>query len=95
MSYSIDFLVSSEVAINGRIARKSQYEATGEGFKYVVHVEIHGDMGVADRFVELDADSYEHAHNLANAWVERMNNISASIRKVRDNGTLDKISFIR
>ncbi|SRR5210317_1888565 len=93
--YTIDFLVSSKIAIEGRVARKAKYKLLGEHFKYVVHVETHGNMKVPDRFVELDAESIEHAHDLADTWVVTMGNCSASARKVKGNGTLEKICFIR
>jgi len=85
MAHSLSFLLSSEAASARMIERKPAF---------VVHVETHSDMDVADRFVELDADGIERAGNLANAWVNSMGNASAAIRRVMPDGTLHDPSWI-
>jgi len=79
MAHSVSFLLSADAAQARMLERKPAF---------VVHVETHGDISVADRFVELDADDIGHAGDLADAWVNRMGNASASIRRVFDDGTL-------
>lgn len=86
MAHSLSFLLSSEAASARMTERKPAF---------VVHVETHSDMGVADRFVELDADGIDHASNLADAWVNGMGNASAAVRRVMPNGTLMKPCFIK
>lgn len=81
MAHSLSFLLSSEAASARMIERKPAF---------VVHVETSGDMSVADRFVELDADSIEHAGKIADAWVNSMGNVSAAVRRVMPDGTLHK-----
>ncbi len=86
MALSISFLLSADAAGQRMIERKPAF---------VVHVETSSNMSVADRFVELDADNMEHAGNLADAWVDRMGNASAAIRRVMPDGTLHKPCFIK
>jgi len=85
MAPSLSFLLSSDAASARMVERKPAF---------VVHVETHGDASIADRFVELDADDIEHAGNLANAWVNRMGNSSAAVRRVMPDGTLHAPSWI-
>lgn len=86
MPTSLSFLLSSDAAEQRMIERKPAF---------VVHVETFSDMAVADRFVELDANDAEQAGNIADAWVDRMGNASAAIRRVMPDGTLHKPCFIR
>ena len=86
MAHSLSFLLSSEAAQGRMVERKPAF---------VVHVETSSDMNVADRFVELDADDAEQAGNLADAWVDRMGNASAAIRRVMADGELHKPCFIK
>lgn len=86
MAHSLSFLLSADAAGQRIVERKPAF---------VVHVETSSDMGVADRFVELDADDAEHAGNLADAWVDRMGNASAAIRRVMADGTLHAPCFIK
>jgi len=86
MATSLSFLLSADAADQRMIERKPAF---------VVHVETDSDMSVADRFVELDAEDAEHAGNLADAWVDRMGNASAAIRRVMADGTLHKPCFIK
>ena len=79
MANSLSFLLSSEAA-QGRMAERKP--------AFVVHVEVHSDMDVADRFVELDADDLGHADDLSQTWVRTMGNASAAIRRVMHDGTL-------
>ena len=81
MAHSVSFLLSADAAQARMLERKPTF---------VVHVETHGDISVADRFVELDADDLGHAGDLANAWVKSMGNASAAIRRVMHNGELHK-----
>ena len=86
MATSLSFLLSADAASQRMIERKPAF---------VVHVETSSDMAVADRFVELDADDAEHAGNIADAWVDRMGNASAAIRRVMADGTLHQPCFIK
>lgn len=86
MAHSLSFLLSADAA-EKRIAERKP--------AFVVHVETSSDMSVADRFVELDADDAEQAGNIADAWVDRMGNASAAIRRVMLDGTLHKPCFIK
>ena len=83
---TLSFLLSADAAEQRMVERKPAF---------VVHVETSSDMSVADRFVELDADGADHAGNLADAWVDRMGNASAAIRRVMPDGTLHKPCFIK
>jgi len=85
MAHSLSFLLSSEAANLRAASRKPAF---------VVHVEKTSDLSVADRFVELDAESVDHASNLADAWVNKMGNASAAIRRASSDGSLHKISWI-
>ena len=75
---TFSFLLSAEAADTRMVERKPAF---------VVHVETNGDMNVADRFVELDADDIVHAENIAMAWIMR-GNTSASMRRALHDGTL-------
>jgi hypothetical protein len=86
MALSLSFLLSADAAGQRMIERKPAF---------VVHVETDSDMSVADRFVELDADDAQQASNIADAWVDRMGNASAAIRRVMADGTLHKPCFIK
>jgi hypothetical protein len=86
MALSLSFLLSADAAEQRMAERKPAF---------VVHVETSSDMSVADRFVELDAGDIEQAGNLADAWVDRMGNASAAIRRVMPDGTLHKPCFIK
>jgi len=77
---TLSFLLSAEAADKRMVERKPAF---------VVHVETNGDMNVADRFVELDADDIVHADNIAMAWIMR-GNTSAAIRRTLHDGTLTK-----
>jgi len=79
MAHSLSFLLSSEAAESRMVERKPAF---------VVHVETSSDFNVADRFVELDADDLGHAADLADAWVCKMGNASAAIRRTFPDGTL-------
>ena len=81
----LSFLLSHEAATKRAMERKPNF---------VVHVETCGNISVLDRFVELDAEDLENAHNIARAWVHDMGNASAAIRRVYPDGTLDKPSGI-
>ena len=83
---TLSFLLSADAAEQRMAERKPAF---------VVHVETSSDMSVADRFIELDADDADHAGNLADAWVDRMGNASAAIRRVMPDGTLHKPCFIK
>lgn len=71
MAHSLDFLRSKDASA-GRKAR---------GSKFIVWAEVQS-------FVheELDADSAEHAQDLARHWVDTMGAISASFRRVFPDG---------
>jgi hypothetical protein len=86
MALSLSFLLSADAAEQRMTERKPAF---------VVHVETSSDMSVADRFVELDAGDIEQAGNLADAWVDRMGNASAAVRRVMPDGTLHKPCFIK
>ena len=86
MALSLSFLLSADAAEQRMAERKPAF---------VVHVETSSDMSVADRFVELDAGDIEQAGNLADAWVDRMGNASAAVRRVMPDGTLHKPCFIK
>ena len=86
MALSLSFLLSADAADQRIIERNPAF---------VVHVETSSDMSIDNRFVELDADSAEHAGNLANVWVDVMGNASAAIRRVMPDGTLHKPCFIK
>lgn len=86
MALSLSFLLSADAAEQRMTERKPAF---------VVHVETSSDMSVADRFVELDAGDIEQAGSLADAWVDRMGNASAAIRRVMPDGTLHKPCFIK
>ena len=86
MAHSVSFLLSADAAQ----ARMSERKPA-----FVVHVETHGDISVADRFVELDANEVTQAENMANTWVRHMGNTSAAVRRVLHDGTLlDPIKII-
>jgi len=74
----MNFLLSAEAADKRMVERKPVF---------VVHVETHGDINVADRFVELDAEDIVHAENIAIAWIMR-GNTSAAMRSTLHDGTL-------
>ena len=79
MAHSLSFLLSADAAGQRMVERQPSL---------VVHVEIHSDMNVADRFVEIDADDLGHAEVLAHTWVKTMGKASAAIRRVYTDGTL-------
>ena len=78
MPHTMNFLLSAEAADKRMDERKPLF---------VVHVETHGDINVADRFVELDAEDIVHAENIAIAWIMR-GNTSAAMRRTLHDGTL-------
>ena len=78
MPHTMNFLLSAEAADKRMVERKPLF---------VVHVETHGDINVADRFVELDAEDIVHAENIAIAWIMR-GNTSAAMRRTLHDGTL-------
>ena len=78
MPHTMNFLLSAEAADKRMVERKPVF---------VVHVETHGDINVADRFVELDAEDIVHAENIAIAWIMR-GNTSAAMRRTLHDGTL-------
>jgi hypothetical protein len=77
MAHSLSFLLSSEAA-QARIAERKP--------AYVVHAEVAPSSDAP--MVELDADSFEHAHDLAQNWLVYGRAASAAIRKVYADGTL-------
>jgi hypothetical protein len=77
MAHSLSFLLSSEAAS----ARMSERKPA-----FVIHAEV--SPGSDEPMVELDADSFEHAHNLAQNWLVYGRAASAAIRKVYADGTL-------
>jgi hypothetical protein len=77
MAHSLSFLLSSEAAT----ARMAERKPT-----YVCHMEV--DTMSDACMIELDADSRDHAHTLAQSWLTNGRAISAGIRRVRADGTL-------
>jgi len=77
MAHSLSFLLSSEAASARMIERKPAF---------VVHAEV--SPGSDEPMVELDADSFERAHNIAQNWLVYGRAASAAIRKVHTDGTL-------
>lgn len=77
MAHSLSFLLSSEAAT----ARMAERKPT-----YVCHMEV--DTMSDACMVELDADSRDHAHTLAQSWLTNGRAISVGIRRVRADGTL-------
>jgi len=77
MAHSLSFLLSSEAA-SARMAERKP--------SFVVHAEVAPSSDAP--MVELDADSFEHAHNLAQNWLVYGRAASAAIRKVHADGTL-------
>ena len=82
---TLSFLLSAEAADKRMVERKPAF---------VVHVETHGDMNVADRFVELDADDLNHGVALAKHWVKNLGKTSAAVRQTFKNGRLKSPSLI-
>ena len=77
MAHSLSFLLSSEAAS----ARMTERKPT-----YVCHMEV--DTMSDACMVELDADSRDNAHTLAQSWLTNGRAISAAIRTVHADGTL-------
>ena len=77
MAHSLSFLLSSEAASARMTERKPAF---------VVHAEVAS--GSNEPMVELDADTRDHAQNLAQNWLTHGRAASAAIRKVRADGTL-------
>jgi hypothetical protein len=77
MAHSLSFLLSSEAATARMAERKPSY---------VCHMEV--DTMSDACMVELDANSRDHAHTLAQSWLTNGRAISAGIRKVNADGTL-------
>ena len=86
MAPSLSFLLSADAA---------EQRMTERNPAFVVHLETSRDMAVADRFVELAAGEIEQAGNPPDAWVDRMGNASAAVRRVMPDGTLHKPCFIK
>lgn len=83
MAHSLSFLLSSEAASARMIERKPAF---------VVHAETSPSSN--EPMVELDADSREHAHNLAQEWLTHGRAVSAAIRDVRADGTLGEADIL-
>lgn len=76
MAHSLSFLLSADAAI-ARFSRNPDA-------KLVVHLEMDNDS----LMVELDADSAEHARNIARDWLINGRCYSAGVRAVGDFGVL-------
>jgi len=86
MAYSVKWLTSKEASI-GRLARLTEgQEYPDLNHKYVLHVELNGNMENPDRFQETDADNINHALTLAKQWVTVHGVTSVAIRKVEKDG---------
>ena len=88
MANSVKWLTSEE-------AGELRYKRLTDGqthrminHQYVVHVELNGRMENLERFQEVDADSINHAFDLAKQWVMVHNATSVGIRKVEHDGNL-------
>jgi hypothetical protein len=81
----MDFLLGYE-AQTGRRARLAAYTSMNTKMAFVVHVEVK-----SNEFVELDADSEQHAHDLMDSWIDTMGNMSAAMRRVFPNGSVGKV----
>jgi len=77
MAHSLSFLLCSEAASARMTERKPAF---------VVHAEVAS--GSNEPMVELDADTRDHAQNIAQNWLTHGRCASAAIRKVRADGTL-------
>lgn len=76
MAHSLSFLLSADAAI-ARFGRNPDA-------KFVVHLEMDNDS----LMVELDADSAEHARNIARDWLINGRCYSAGVREIGDFGVL-------
>lgn len=86
MAQSLSFLLSSEAAVQ---------RATRSTASFVVHAEtVSGLDRETERFVEIDADDVDHAHNLARHWVDVFGAVSAAVRRRDPDGTLHKPCWI-
>lgn len=88
MAHSVKWLTSGEAAT-------ARYQRLIDGqtypmitHQYVVHVELNGNSENLERFQEVDADSINHAFDLAKQWVMVHNATSVGIRKVERDGSL-------
>ena len=80
MAHSLSFLLSSDAEMQRMVSRAP---------KFVVHVELNVDTSISDRFVEIDAYTAEQANNIAETWVNKLGNASASVRRVFFDGKLN------
>ena len=92
MAHSVKWLCSDEAATarykrltDGQTYPTSNHMITHQ---YVVHVELNGNCENLERFQEVDADSINHAFDLAKQWVMVHNATSVGIRKVERDGSL-------
>jgi len=83
MAHSLSFLLSSEAATARMAERKPSY---------VVHLEVAPYTDAP--LTELDAESRNHAQNIAQNWLTNGRAVSAGIRKVRADGTLREADII-
>ena len=77
MAHSLFYLLSSEAATARMAERKPSY---------VVHLEVAPYTDAP--LTELDAESRDHAQNIAQNWLTNGRAVSAGIRRVRVDGTL-------
>jgi len=89
MAHSVKWLCSDEAA-NARYQRLTSVDETYPMIthQYVIHVELNGNPENLERFQEVDADSINHAFDLAKQWVMVHNATSVGIRKVERDGSL-------
>ena len=83
MAHSLYFLLSSNAA-SARMAERKP--------KFVVHAEVSPSSN--EPMVELDADSFDHAHGIAQEWLTHGRAVSAAIRAVRADGTLGEADIL-
>jgi hypothetical protein len=83
MAHSLSFLLSSNAATARMADRKPAY---------VCHMEL--DTMSDTCMVELDADSRDHAHTLAQSWLTNGRAVSVGIRRVRADGTLGEADIL-
>ena len=92
MAYSVKWLTSGEAATARykRLAGDDEIDDFNSmaRYQYVVHVELNGNCENLERFQEVDADSINHAFDLAKQWVIMHNATSVGIRKVERDGSL-------
>lgn len=84
MAQSIQFL-KSEGAAKLRLKRIGYANRKAN---FVVHVEIHENMDVPERFHELDAVDIKHAIAIIIQWTVKHGAASAAFRPITDSGNL-------